>query len=118
MIHASFVAALAAAALAAQGSSPSGNYSGLQKMIKPTAPHQLKAAPVQSRQYGRVIEDHPAKVERGPCGMPIIAANAAVDPKIIVPIREGAAKTTNTPTVEPADRCGPFGAVPAAPQRK
>ena len=118
MIHASFVAALAAAALAAQGTSPSGNYSGLQKMIRPTAPHQLSTASVQSQRYGRVIEDRSAKIERGPCGMPIIAANAAVDPKIIVPIRERSAKTTNTPTVEPADRCGPFAAVPATPPRR
>lgn len=40
-------------------------------------------------------------LQRGPCNMPIIAANADVDPKIIVPIPEHAKKSAKIRAIEP-----------------
>ena len=40
-------------------------------------------------------------VERGPCNMPIITANADVDPKILVPIPEHAKKSAKIRAIEP-----------------
>ena len=49
--------------------------------------------------YGTVKEV--GGVHRGPCNMPIIAANADVDPKILVPIPEHAKKSAKIRAIEP-----------------
>lgn len=115
MINATSAVVIAVAVLAAQGSSvgPTGNYDGLSKLTRPTARHELKparqAVPPKAHEVVRRQTDG---VERGPCGMPVIAADASVDPRIIVaiPARE---EVEVKPQADEATRCGPFTSVPA-----
>lgn len=93
MIYAAVAFAAVAAAIAAQGPRPpsAGTYSVLDK--NRTRIFALEgAARLQHKQdrplvLGKVIEVTPASqgLQRGPCGMPIIAADASVDPTFVIP---------------------------------
>ena len=100
--------AVAVALLAGQAPrvAASDNYNGLSQITKATAPHELKKAfqPDAPRVAGRVIEKQTG-LERGPCGMPVIAADASVDPRIIIPIPDDARQNAKIRIAEPAP-CG------------
>jgi hypothetical protein len=115
MTYAAVAIAAAVAALAAQGQTASGNYSGLDRIGRPAA-HQsvvtLPEAAVRARKVTEVIRDDSHGVKRGPCGMPIIAADASIDPKIVVPIPGSREADAVIRQVEPPS-CGPFTLAPA-----
>lgn len=118
MFYATIALAAAATVLAAQegGQTASGNYSGLHKILRPTTVHDTQGARQEEgpRVYGRAIEVPRSThgVRPGPCGMPIIAADASLDPKIIVPIPGSRNAEARIRTAEPVP-CGPFATVPA-----
>jgi hypothetical protein len=95
----------------------SGNYSGLDKITRPSAKHEVKqAAPPEKPVYGRVIEVGPSRhgLQPGPCGMPIIAADPSVDPKFVITTPESERREAKIRTAEPP-KCGPLTMVPATP---
>jgi hypothetical protein len=115
MIYAAVTIAATVAALAAQGQTPSGNYSGLDKIGRRAAVQDAARQRHEDLRTGTAIEvtRHDSHgVKRGPCGMPIIAADASIDPKIIVPLPESRQQQATIKQVEPPP-CGPFTLVPA-----
>jgi hypothetical protein len=93
----------------------SGNYSGLDKMTRPSATHELKqAVPPEKRAYGRIVEVTPSAqgLQPGPCGMPIIAADPSVDPRFVITIPESERREAKIRTAEPP-KCEPVTLVPA-----
>ncbi|HVL68337.1 MAG TPA: hypothetical protein VM364_13825 [Vicinamibacterales bacterium] len=80
-------------------------YRSLFKVSPPKAegPVTVVAVPQPS---GKVIEHQSPGLERGPCGMPIIAADASGDPKIIVPIPEETKKASKIRVFSPPPPCG------------
>jgi hypothetical protein len=116
MIHVT-VALAVAAAIVTQGAASlrSGHYSGLHKIIKPTAPHELKQVRPPGASAGARRAELAVRqqgLQPGPCGMPIIAADASIDPKIIVPLPESRQSEAVIRQAEPPP-CGPFTLVPA-----
>jgi hypothetical protein len=116
MIYVTVAIAAAVTVLAAQGrgQTASGNYSGLDKIARPAA-HQsvvtLSDVAVRAGTVTEVIRDDSHGVKRGPCGMPIIAADASIDPTIVVPIPGSREADAAIRQVEPP--CGPFTLAPA-----
>lgn len=80
------VVAAVMSVLAAQGEKPRATVAGTPyaSLFQQDAQPQPHVKPG----YGRVVEITRGKIERGPCGMPIIAADAEVDPGMIAPIPE------------------------------
>ena len=112
MIYAAVAIAAAVAALAAQGQTPSGNYSGLDKIGRRAAHQSVVTPPDAALRTGKVIQDDSHGLKRGPCGMPIVAADASIDPMILVPLPESRQQQATIKQAEPPP-CGPFTVVPA-----
>ena len=119
MIYAAVAFAAVAAAIAAQGPRPPSTetYRVLDKNRTRILALE-EAARLQHKQdrplvLGKVKEVTPASqgLQRGPCGMPIIAADASVDPKFVIPTPGSETRETKTETVEPPP-CGPFTVAP------
>ena len=107
MFYPSLGLAVAVAVLAGQ-STPTpatDNYNGLRKVLK-ASPREAKTQhqPASDGTAARIVEMNRG-IERGPCGMPIIVADASVDPKIIVPIPDDARQNAKIRIAEPAP-CG------------
>ena len=127
MIYSTVAFAAVAVAIAAQAPPPlaSGNYSGLDRITRPSAKHDLKQAPPPEKPvYGRVIEVGPSThgLQPGPCGMPIIAADPSVDPHFVITIPETERRDAKIRTAEPP-KCEPMAFVPVkkpqeSPQKK
>ena len=115
MIYATVAIAAAVAVLASQGRTASENYSGLDKIGQPAAHQRVVVLPQVAVRAGKVTEvtrDDSHGVKRGPCGMPIIAADASIDPKIVVPIPDSRPAEPVIRQAEPPP-CGPFTLAPA-----
>ena len=115
MIYAAIAIAAAVAAVAAHGQTASGNYSGLDKIGRRAAVQDAAKLRSEGLRTGKVIQvtrDHSHGLQRGPCGMPVIAADASIDPKILVPIPDSRQAEATIQQVEPPP-CGPFTVAPA-----
>ena len=116
MFYPSLGVAVAVAVFAGQAARPpaTDNYSGLRKVL--TAPaRDAKAVhqPASEATTARVVEVNRG-MERGPCGMPVIVADASVDPKILVPIPDDVKVSAKIRVAEPA----PCGAILSNAGRK
>jgi hypothetical protein len=108
MFYPSLGLAVSVAVLAGQAARTpaSDNYNGLRQVLNAPAPREAVTVhqPASRTTAGRVVEMNP-RVERGPCGMPIIVADASVDPKMIIPIPDDAKQIAKIRVAEPAP-CG------------
>jgi hypothetical protein len=108
MFYPSLGLAVAVAVLAGQAARTpaTDNYNGLRKVVNAPAPRAALTVPqAASSATGAQAVDKHRGTERGPCGMPIIVADASVDSKIIVPIPDDARKNAKIRVAEPAP-CG------------
>ena len=108
MFYPSLGLAVSVAVLAGQAARTpaTDNYYGQHQVLNAPAPREALTVhqPASRATTGRVVEVRRG-IERGPCGMPIIVADASVDSKMIIPIPDDAKQIARMRVAEPAP-CG------------